>query len=101
MKKISHPEQPVIVTDLYEAAWLLMSGCTLDEVSCIPLSDSLSCRLYFSGERLAWAKTAFRERMAQVNLHDFRQAYGQVNGYVHLAKKSFDRERRAARKGGL
>ena len=101
MKKIEHPATPTVVTDLYEAAWLIMSGCTLDEVSCIPLSDSLSCRLYFSGDCIAWAKDAFRQKAATVNLHDFRQAYGQVNGYVHLAKKSFDRERRAARKGEL
>jgi hypothetical protein len=34
-----------------------------------------------------------------VNLHAFRSAYGQVNGYVHQAKKSFDREQRLARRG--
>lgn len=88
------------VTDLYEAAYLILSGCTLEEVSCIPVSESLSCRLTFSGEALSLAQDEFLSRKAAVNLHAFRQAYGQVNGYVHQAKKSFDRERRFSRREG-
>ena len=92
--------QTAHVTDLYEAAYLILSGCTLEEVSCIPISESLSCRLTFSGPGLDSAQRIFSARQAVVNLDDFRRAYGQVNSYVHQAKKSFDRERRYARKGG-
>jgi hypothetical protein len=88
-----------VVTDLYEAAYLVLSGCVLEEVTCIPLSETLSCRLTFSGSGLMKAQDEFFSRKACVNLHAFRQAYGQVNTYVHQAKKSFDRERRMARKG--
>ena len=86
------------VTDLYEAAYLLLSGCTIEEVSCIPVSESLSCRLTVSGAGLEAAQDEFYAKKAIVNLHAFRSAYGQVNSYVHQAKKSFDRERRAARR---
>ena len=89
------------VTDLYEAAYLILSGCKVEEVTCIPVSESLSCRLVFSGSGLAAAQRVFTARQAVVNLDDFRRAYGQVNGYVHQAKKSFDRERRIARRGDL
>ena len=88
------------VTDLYEAAYLILSGCTLEEVSCIPVSESLSCRMTFSGAGLEQAQDEFYAKKACVNLHAFRSAYGQVNSYVHQAKKSFDRERRLARSGG-
>jgi hypothetical protein len=88
----------VHVTDLYEAAYLILSGCTIEEVSCIPVSESLSCRMTFSGLGLAEAQDDFYAKRACVNLHAFRQAYGQVNTYVHQAKKSFDRERRLARR---
>jgi hypothetical protein len=88
----------VAVTDLYEAAYLIMSGCNLEEVSCIPVSESLSCRLTFSGPGLDAAQEEFYAKKAVVNLHAFRSAYGQVNGYIHQAKKSFDRERRLARR---
>jgi hypothetical protein len=87
------------VTDLYEAAYLIISGCTLEEVSCIPVSESLSCRMTFSGNSLGKAQDEFVAKKAVVNLHAFRSAYGQVNSYVHQAKKSFDRERRMARRG--
>jgi hypothetical protein len=87
------------VTDLYEAAYLILSGCKVEEVTCIPVSESLSCRLVFSGPGLDAAQRVFTARQAVVNLDDFRRAYGQVNGYVHQAKKSFDRERRLARRG--
>jgi hypothetical protein len=88
------------ITDLYEAAYLILSGCTVEEVSCIPVSESLSCRMTFSGDALAGAQDDFYAKKACVNLHAFRQAYGQVNTYVHQAKKSFDRERRMARHEG-
>ena len=88
------------VTDLYEAAYLILSGCTVEEVTCIPVSESLSCRLTFSGPGLDTAQRVFTARQAVVNLDDFRRAYGQVNSYVHQAKKSFDRERRILRRGG-
>ena len=88
----------VAVTDLYEAAYLILSGCQIEEVSCIPVSESLSCRLSFSGPGLEVAQRVYETRQAVVNLEDFRRAYGQVNSYVHQAKKAFDRERRAARR---
>ena len=88
------------VTDLYEAAYLLLSGCSLEEVDCIPVSASLSCRLTFAGDALAQAQDDYYAKKAVVNLHAFRSAYGQVNGFVHEAKKSFDREKRQARRDG-
>lgn len=87
------------VTDLYEAAYLILSGCTLEEISCIPVSESLSCRMVFSGRSLEKAQDEFVAKKAVVNLHAFRGAYGQVNSFIHQAKKSFDRERRLARRG--
>jgi hypothetical protein len=90
--------QSVEVTDLYEAAYLILSGCKVEEVTCIPVSESLSCRMIFSGNSLEKAQDEFVAKKAVVNLHAFRSAYGQVNSYVHQAKKSFDRERRISRR---
>jgi len=92
--------QTTDVTDLYEAAYLLLSGCSIEEVHCVPVSESLSCRMTFSGLALSKAQDDYYAKKACVNLHAFRSAYGQVNTYVHQAKKSFDRERRMARREG-
>jgi len=90
---------PIVhVTDLYEAAYLILCGCTVEEVKCIPVSESLSCRITFSGLQIQKAQDEYFARTACVNLHAFRSAYSQVNSYIHEAKKSFDRERRMARR---
>ena len=85
------------VTDLYEAAYLILSGCSLERVSCIPISKTISCRFDFSGENIGELLELFRSRKAVVNLFAFRTSYSQVNSYVHEAKKSYEREMRKSR----
>lgn len=85
------------ITDLYEAAYLVLSGCSLERVSCIPISRTLSCRFDFSGEHIEELLEQFRSRKAVVNLFSFRTSYSQINSYVHEAKKSYERESRKAR----
>jgi hypothetical protein len=87
------------VTDLYEAAYLVVRGGRIEGVSCIPLSSSLGCTFTISGEGLAAEQEAFRQKMARVNLYAFRTAYSQVNALVHEAKKAFERERRQIKRG--
>ena len=77
------------VTDLYEAVWLLMNGCTLDEVECFKLSGKLACRLSFSGNAIPLLQDEYFVKKASVNLFSFRQGYNQINGLVHQAKKNF------------
>jgi hypothetical protein len=82
------------VTDLYQASYLTMKGCTLDSIECIPTGGSISCRMTFSGPELASAQDAYFAHAAVVNLYAFRSAYNQVNSFVHQAKKSYDMRRR-------
>ena len=90
------------VTDLYEAAWLVVEGCRIEGVRCIPLSKSVGCSFTVSGEGLGGKREAFAGKKATVNLYAFRSAYTQVNGYLVEAKKAYDRERRAlSREAGV
>jgi hypothetical protein len=50
------------VTDLYEAAYLVLQGGRLEEVACIPLSSSIACKFTFSGETLALDQEAYRRK---------------------------------------
>jgi hypothetical protein len=84
------------VTDLYEAAFLVAQGFCIEAVECIPVARTLACRISFRDEgEIAQAQSVFYSKAACVNLHAFRQAYNQVNGFVHTAKKSYERERKA------
>ena len=89
----------VEISDLYEAAWLLVEGCRVEGVRCIPLSRSVGCSFAVSGEGIGPKREAFQEKRAVVNLYAFRSAYTQVNGYLVEAKKAYDREQRACRRG--
>jgi hypothetical protein len=82
------------VTDLYQASYLLVNGCALTGIECIPTGGSLSCRMSFSGDEVDELVQAWFDRKAVVNLWAFRSAYNQVNSYVHQAKKSYDMSRR-------
>jgi hypothetical protein len=88
------------VIDLYEAAYLIIAGCRVEEVSCFPVANTLSCRFYFSGEQAIKARDEYFSGKACVNLMAFRHAYNQANSYIHQAKKSYDGERRATRREG-
>jgi hypothetical protein len=85
------------VTDLYQASYLLLSGCELTAIECIPTGGAISCRMSFQGERLPELLDDWFARRAAANLYSFRTAYGQINTWVHQAKKSHDR---LSRKGG-
>ena len=79
------------VTDLYEAAFLLLNKCHFTGVECIPMTGTLGCSLGFANdEDIAYFQEQFQRREATVNLYAFRQAYNTVNGYVHRAKKSYE-----------
>ena len=84
------------VTDLYEAAFLVTEGFRIEEVECIPIARTLACRISFRDERdIERVQGIFYSKAACVNLHAFRQAYSQVNGFVHTAKRSYEKERKA------
>jgi hypothetical protein len=82
-------DETVVVTDLYEAAYLVLEEARLEAVECIRLSGSLACSLKFSGKGLLESQDEYFSKRAVVNLYAFRQAYNQVNSLVHQAKKNY------------
>lgn len=89
----------VEVTDLYEAAYLVTEGGRVEGVRCIPLSSSVGCSFTISSAlSLSEKQGAFRSKEAVVNLCSFRNAYTQVNGLMHEAKKAWKRENREEQK---
>lgn len=93
--------ESVEVTDLYEAAYLVTEGGRVEGVRCIPLSSSVGCCVTVSAPSLTPKRETFHRKEAAVNLNSFRNAYTQVNGLVHEAKKAWVKERRNRREAGL
>jgi len=86
--------ETVQITDLYQASYLLLSGCELTGIECIPTGGAVSCRMSFQGQSLAELTQSWWDKEAIVNLWAFRSAYSQINSYVHQAKKSYDQTQR-------
>lgn len=85
----------VEVSDLYEAAYLLLNKCSFLGVECVILAGILGCRYQFEvDDTLVRCQESFRNREATANLFKFRTAYNTINGYMHQAKKSYDQARR-------
>lgn len=85
----------VEVTDLYEAAFLVTEGGRVEGVRCIPLSTRVACCLTITA--FEGSREIFQRKEAFVNLAAFRNAYTQVNGLVHEAKKAWEREQKKGR----
>ena len=96
--------ESVEVTDLYEAAYLVTEGGRVEGVRCIPLSSSsavskaaVGCCVTIAAPSLTLKRETFQRKEAIVNLCSFRNAYTQVNGLMHEAKKAWVKEQRRGR----
>ena len=89
------------VTDLYEASFLVAEGFLVEGVECIPIARAVACRISFREEEgLVKAQSRYYAKSACVNIHAFRAAYNQINNFVHVAKKSYEKERKEKASGG-
>ena len=85
------------VTDLYQASWYLVGGCSILEVECIKAGSGTSCRILVEGEALGELTEHWYNRTAVVNLWAFRNAYSEINTHVQQAKRSFELQKRFGR----
>ena len=90
----------VEVMDLYLACYYVMRGCELAAVKCIPTGRDVRCSVVVRGgfDLVHEIQDEYFSHKANVNLWDFRDAYNQVNGCIHQAKKSYEMGRK--REGG-
>jgi hypothetical protein len=88
--------ESVEIADLYQASYLLMSGCRLEGIKCSQDGGPLTCKMSFSGNNLQPLVMNWFEKKAVVNLWAFRGAYSQVCNHVHQAKRDYAAERRAS-----
>ena len=89
------------VTDLYQASFLLLNGCEITGIECIPTGGAVSCTMSFTGANLEELLAAWWDKKAEVNLWSFRSAYNQINSYIHQAKRSYARVSRERERDAL
>ena len=84
--------ETVAVTDLYNASYLLLSGCALTGIECQPTGTrNITCTMFFSGPGVSTINDTFLSGKAVVNLWAFRRAYAQTHTFINQAKKGYFR----------
>lgn len=84
----------ITTSDFYEATYYLLNNCTVQSIQCLPVNGKVGCALTFEGEKLPSLQIDYFQGRAEVNLLQFRRAYGQVNSYAYEAKKKWRQEQR-------
>lgn len=90
----------IATSDLYEAAYYLVNGCELVEITAAPAGRELRCRMSFAGESIDHLQVAYLHGHAAANLFQFRRAYNELAGALTRAKKQAKAELAAARTNG-
>lgn len=84
--------ETVSTADFYEACYYLLKGCQITTICCEKVNNKPTCTFVFEGDNLAAHQITYFQGKAEVNLLEFRRAYGQVNSYAHQAKKKYEKQ---------
>lgn len=90
----------IATADLYEAAYYLVNGCELVEITATPAGKEMRCRMSFSGESIEHLQVSYLHGHAAANLFQFRRAYNELSAALIRAKKQAKHELSAARTNG-
>jgi len=82
-------ETTVTTTDLYESVYYYLNGCELMEIAGVKVNGKIACELTFAKPDIGQLQVRYLQGKAEVNLLEFRRAFGHINAWVHTAKKKF------------
>jgi len=85
----------VSTQDIYESAYFLTLGASVEAVEVIRENNKLICRFSFEGDNLLQAQNDYFNARAMVNLIDFRRCFSRINSLIGTAKKE------ACKQGGV
>jgi len=79
----------ITTTDAWEASWLLLKGCELEEIEAVKTNDRIICRMILKGENISRLQLTYLNGEAQAGILNLRSMVGQVNAWMYAAKKQF------------
>ena len=83
---------------LYEAAFFLLNGAKLIEITPTTMNGKIICELTLARENITELELAYLQGRANVNLLDFRRVFGHLCAWVYNEKK---KHRNMARNGQI
>jgi len=88
----------IITSDMYEVAYYLTLGFTIENIELINENKNLICNFTVTGENINSARIDYFNAKAFVNLLDFRRAYQRVSTLGISVKK--EAKKQASNKSG-
>jgi len=82
-------ETTVTTTDLYEATYYYLNSAELIEITGVKVNGKVACELTFARPNIGSFQVTYLQGKAEVNLLEFRRAFGHIHAWVHTAKKKF------------
>ncbi|MCD6122957.1 MAG: hypothetical protein J7K04_14060 [Spirochaetales bacterium] len=86
--------ESITTSDFYEAAYYLLNHYSINTIQCLLVNGKVTCQFIFEGENPGPVQLSYFQGKAEVNLLQFRRAYGQVNSYAYEAKKKWKQQQR-------
>lgn len=82
----------VSTSDLYEACYYLINGCTLEGVETLQVGSKTVCQLSFKGTTIYNLRDIYLRGDSIVNLTNFRTAYSRLLQSTYFAKKEHSKK---------
>ena len=79
----------IITSDVWEAAYMLIKGASLDEIEAIQVDTRIICRIILTGKNINQLQINYLSGQAEANIFSLRRMVGQVTAWIHSAKKKF------------
>ena len=86
-------------TDIYQIVYFLTCGTTtIESIEVLPRGKQAICQFAISGEHLDALEQDYINRLATINLFEFRKILQQVNGLIDKARKTAKKQEQDALK---
>jgi len=82
----------VSTSDLYEASYYLINGCTLEGVETLQLGSKTVCQMSFKGQEIYNLREVYLRGESTVNLTSFRTAYSKLLQTTYFVKKEHSKK---------
>ena len=92
----------ITTSDAWEAAYMLIHGAHLAEIEGMQTNGRIICRMILSGENITKLQLTYLNGEAKAGVLELRSMLGQVNAWMHAAKKKFKNQfkQEASAQGG-
>ena len=82
-------KRQVSTSDFHEAAYYILNGCELTDVSGRRVNGKIICDLTLKGDEISRLRLTYLNGEAEANILNLRRMVGQVQAWANSSRKKF------------